>query len=483
MTETTKPFETTQNAPRSGVMDWFRPRATDRDVAFREQIIRSTLAIILTLGLLSLALNIFVFQEALAPISYVSMHLVFLAGCAISAIQVTRGHVLSAGWTLVLMVLFAANALILLMRQDGLAIGGINGIAGNLFVPLIATLVLPRTLIIPTAVLTLITYALSQFVLPVSNLTAEGVTLVQQMSFAIPALLAEGALLRQLRVEFDERLRDMRASIQVAEAAKQDADEARQRAELDRQRAEDADKAKTQFLANMSHELRTPLNAIIGYDEVMLGGMVGTFSPKQTDLLQRIQHNSRRLLALINDILDLSKIEAGSTQIYQTPIAPRKIITETVESLRSLAQTKDIGLSVQLEESVPEVVLGDAAKIQQILVNLVSNAIKFTDEGGVLVSAEAVGTTHWKLSVQDSGIGIPPESIDTIFEPFKQVDSSDTRRQQGTGLGLSIVKRLIEMMGGTIDVETELGHGSTFTIVLPRMGTREKTDETAAVQP
>jgi signal transduction histidine kinase len=464
-------------------MDWLRPRATDRDVAFREQIIRSTLAIILILGLLSLVLNIFVFQEALAPISYISMHLVFLAGCAISAIQVTRGHVLSAGWTLVLMVLFAANALILLMRQDGLAIGGINGIAGNLFVPLIATLVLPRTLIIPTAVLTVITYALSQFVLPVSNLTAEGVTLVQQMSFAVPALLAEGALLRQLRVEFDERLRDMRASIQVAEAAKQDAEEARQRAELDRQRAEDADKAKTQFLANMSHELRTPLNAIIGYDEVMLGGMVGTFSPKQTDLLQRIQHNSRRLLALINDILDLSKIEAGSAQIYQTPITPRKIITETVESLRSLAQAKDIGLSVQLEESVPEVVLGDAAKIQQILVNLVSNAIKFTDEGGVLVSAEAVGTTHWKLSVQDSGIGIPPESIDTIFEPFKQVDSSDTRRQQGTGLGLSIVKRLIEMMGGSIDVETELGHGSTFTIVLPRMGAREKTEETAAVQP
>ena len=477
MIETTNSFEALQSQPRSGIMSWLHPRATDRDVAFREQIIRSTLAIVLLLGLLSLALNVFVFQEQLTLISYVSMHLVFLAGCAISAVQVTRGRVLSAGWTLVLMVLFAANALILLMRQESLAIGGINGIAGNLFVPLIATLVLPRSLILPTSILTILTYALAQFGLPVSDYTMAGVTPIQQLSFAVPALLAEGTLLRQLRVEFDERLRDMRASIQVAEAAKRDADEARQRAELDRQHAEDADKAKTQFLANMSHELRTPLNAIIGYDEVMLGGMVGTFSPKQTDLLQRIQHNSRRLLALINDILDLSKIEAGSVQIYQTPMAPRKIISETVESLRSLAQAKDIGLTVELEESLPEVVLGDAAKIQQILVNLVSNAIKFTDEGGVIVSAEAVATTHWKLSVQDSGIGIPDDSIHSIFEPFKQVDSSDTRRQQGTGLGLSIVKRLIDMMGGTIEVTTNLGQGSTFTIVLPRMGPREKTDE------
>ena len=482
MTETTKSFEALQShQPRTGVMGWFRPRATDRDVAFREQIIRSTLAIVLVLGLFSLALNVVVFPEEFTLVSYVSMHLVFLAGCAVSAVQVSRGRVLSAGWTLVLMVLFAANALILLMRQEGLAIGGINGIAGNLFVPLIATLVLPRNLILPTSVLTVVTYGLAQFALPVSDYVMEGVTPVQQLSFAIPALLAEGALLRQLRVEFDERLKDMRASILEAEAARQDADEARQRAELDRQHAEDADKAKTQFLANMSHELRTPLNAIIGYDEVMLGGMVGTFSPKQTDLLQRIQHNSRRLLALINDILDLSKIEAGSAQIYQTPMAPRKIITETVESLRSLAQAKDIGLTVQLEESLPEVVLGDAAKIQQILVNLVSNAIKFTDEGGVLVSAEAVGTTHWKMAVQDSGIGIPADSVDSIFEPFKQVDSSDTRRQQGTGLGLSIVKSLIVMMGGTIDITTAIGLGSTFTIVLPRMGPREKTENTTAL--
>ena len=227
----------------------------------------------------------------------------------------------------------------------------------------------------------------------------------------------------------------------------------------------------------MSHELRTPLNAIIGYDEAMLGGMVGTYTPKQTDLLRRIQHNSRRLLALINDILDLSKIEAGSAQIYQTPMSPRKTIVETVESLRSLAQAKDVGLTVELEESLPEVVLGDAAKIQQVLVNLVSNAIKFTEEGGVIVAAEAVGTSHWKISVQDSGIGIPDDALESIFEPFKQVDSSVTRRQQGTGLGLSIVKRLIVLMGGTLDLATELNRGSTFTIVLPRMGPREKSDD------
>jgi two-component system sensor kinase len=248
----------------------------------------------------------------------------------------------------------------------------------------------------------------------------------------------------------------------------QQTEEARQQAEKSRQRAEEADKAKSQFLANMSHELRTPLNAIIGYDEAMLGGMVGEFTAHQNKLLGHIQHNSRRLLGLINDILDLSKVESGSLQVFLAPMSPQKVIQETVESLRSLADEKNISLKVQFSDAVPEVVLGDAKKLQQVLVNIVSNAIKFTDEGGVTIDVDSADASHWQFRIQDTGIGMPANAAAYIFEPFQQVDGTDKRKYKGTGLGLAITKRLVERLGGSITMVSELGKGSTFSITLPR---------------
>ncbi len=274
-------------------------------------------------------------------------------------------------------------------------------------------------------------------------------------------------MLRQLRVEFDARLETMSRLINETEFAKQQSEEARIQAEKDRKRAENADKAKSQFLANMSHELRTPLNAIIGFDEVMLAGMAGSFTPKQTELLGHIQKNGRRLLGVINDILDLSKIEAGALDIYLSPVSPSVLMSDIVQSLQSLAVEKNIHLHIEIAKNTPQIILADTKKLEQILTNLVGNAIKFTEKGDVVVAVQAVDNFTWQFSVRDSGIGIAADSISEIFDPFKQLDSGASRKYKGTGLGLAITKRLIEAMAGNIMVESEIGKGSIFIVTLP----------------
>lgn len=337
-----------------------------------------------------------------------------------------------------------------------------------MFAPLLASLVLTRNMIIPVSILSTFVYALGQFLLDVPGFELPGLAPLPQIISVFLLVLIEGVLLRQLRVEFDARLQAMALSIQRAETAQKQAEEARQQAEIERNRAEESDKAKSQFLANMSHELRTPLNAIIGYDEAMLGGLAGEFTPQQTKLLGHIQYNSRRLLGLINDILDLSKIASGSLQVFLAPMSPQKVVYETVESLRSLADEKKVSLNLNVSDTVPEIVLGDAHKLQQILANLLSNAIKFTDQGSVTVDVGMVDTGQWQIKVADTGIGMPSDAVNTIFEPFHQLDGSERRKYKGTGLGLAISKRLVDALGGTIEVETALGKGSTFTVKLPR---------------
>jgi signal transduction histidine kinase len=440
---------------------WLQPVSTERDLAFRERILRVTLLIIIVLGLISFALTIFVYQSEFALVSFYSMHLVALAGCFTAAWAVSRQRIFTAGMLLTGTVLFASTLLFILARQEASLTGLISGIPSMMFVPLVATLVLPRSMILGTSALTAAVYALALFVPSIGGLTIVDLNVTQVLTTAVPILLIEGVLLRQLRVEFDDRLDTMRLSIQQAELAKRDE-------EFARQRAEESDKAKSQFLASMSHELRTPLNAIIGYDEAMLAGMAGTFTPKQTELLQRIQANSRRLLALINDVLDLSKIESGSVEVYLVPISPRKVIADSVENLRSLAIGKSLSLVVEIDEDVPELVLGDTNKIQQIAVNLIGNAIKFTPKGDVTVTVSASEGDLWQFSVQDTGIGISDAMLPHLFEPFRQDSLPEVQNQKGTGLGLAISKRLAEAMGGTITVSTQVGKGSVFTVMLPR---------------
>ncbi len=445
---------------------WLEPRSTDRDEAFRERILRVALAIIVVLGLLSFLSSIFIYHNSWSLISFPSLHVAALTLYIAVAFILSRGYLLLAGWILVLTILLSASGIILLLRQNGAISGQNDSLAMFFFVPLVSSLVLTRNSIAYATFSSMIAFAISRSFLPIGPLAQLEANAWPQLTTSFLLLFMEGVLLRQLRGEFDARLETMSRLVSEKEFAKQQAEEARIQAEHDRKRAETADKAKSQFLANMSHELRTPLNAIIGFDEAMLGGMAGTFTPKQAELLGHIQKNGRRLLGLINDILDLSKIEAGALELYLSPVSPSGVIGEIIQSLQSLAHEKNIQLGVDFSDSTPTIILGDKKKLEQVLTNLLSNAIKFTPNGEITVTTQAVDDSTWQFSVRDTGIGINADSLDIIFDPFKQLDSSISRKYKGTGLGLAITKRLVEAMSGSIGVVSEPGKGSVFTVTL-----------------
>jgi signal transduction histidine kinase len=229
---------------------------------------------------------------------------------------------------------------------------------------------------------------------------------------------------------------------------------------------EAASQHKSEFLANMSHELRTPLNAVIGFSEVLLQRMFGELNEKQDEYLNDIYASGQHLLSLINDILDLSKIEAGRMELAPAPFHLPSALENAVTLVKERAARHGIALELDIDPRLGEVV-GDERKIKQILLNLLSNAVKFTPEGGriSLKARRTDGTVE--IAVTDTGIGIAPEDQAAIFEEFRQVGSDETRKQEGTGLGLTLAKKFVELHGGRIWVESELGRGSTFTFALP----------------
>jgi signal transduction histidine kinase len=226
-----------------------------------------------------------------------------------------------------------------------------------------------------------------------------------------------------------------------------------------------ANEHKSQFFANMSHELRTPLNGILGFAELLADGLYGTLPAKALEILERIQKDGKHLLGLINDVLDISKIEAGQLTLALDSYSLQGIVETVVASTGSLARAKGIEVRPVVSPDLP-VGYGDERRLTQVLLNLVGNAIKFTDTGSVEVRAESMDD-HFIIAVQDTGPGIPPEDQARIFEDFQQVDNSITRQKGGTGLGLAIARRLVEVHGGRIDLESTPGVGSTFIISLP----------------
>ena len=226
-----------------------------------------------------------------------------------------------------------------------------------------------------------------------------------------------------------------------------------------------ASRHKSEFLANMSHELRTPMNAILGFTELIRDGVYGEVSPKITAMLERIQANGRHLLGLINDVLDLSKIEAGQLKLEAADYALRDVVQTVQATTESLAAAKKLKLRIELPDVLPPA-RGDERRIAQVLLNLVGNAIKFTEAGEVSVSV-ALDETTFEIAVTDTGPGIPVDQQQKIFEEFHQVDSSSTRHKGGTGLGLAISKRIVELHGGKIWVESEPGRGSSFRFEIP----------------
>jgi PAS domain S-box-containing protein len=241
---------------------------------------------------------------------------------------------------------------------------------------------------------------------------------------------------------------------------------ANQELAIAREQAEAANKLKTDFLATMSHELRTPLNAIIGFAQLQLADIAGDLSEEQRHYQERILANAYDLLRLINEVLDLSKIEAGRLDLISQKFNLRTCLTDVVSQNRILAEDRGLALHLEIDARLPQQITGDEARIKQVVVNLLSNAIKFTETGQIRVTATQAAE-HYMIAVEDTGIGIPDNMIGIIFEEFRQVDSSSHRQYGGTGLGLAIVKKLVILMRGTIQVKSRIGKGSTFTVTLP----------------
>jgi protein-histidine pros-kinase len=236
---------------------------------------------------------------------------------------------------------------------------------------------------------------------------------------------------------------------------------ARKRAEVARRESE----AKSQFLATMSHELRTPLNSILGFSQLLADGRAGELNDRQGRYVDNIQTSGRHLLALINDVLDLSKVEAGRMSMNIEPVSVASIIQDAVAKVRPLAESKPLTLDVRRGAGAH--VLADRRRLEQVLLNLLSNAIKFTPGGGSVTVQSEVRDQQVAVSVTDTGIGIAADELDRIFEEFTQLDAGRDRDHEGTGLGLALSRRLVRLMRGDINVRSEPGVGSTFEVLVP----------------
>jgi PAS domain S-box-containing protein len=283
--------------------------------------------------------------------------------------------------------------------------------------------------------------------------SAEGISIVfQDISARKRAELA----LREAKADLERKVEERTAELQTALV-----------------QAEAADRIKSAFLATMSHELRTPLNSIIGFTGIVLQGLAGPLTPEQQKQLGMVRGSARHLLDLINDVLDISKIEAGQLEVRDEPVDLAALLERTVGTIRPLAAQKGLALETRIPDTLPAL-RSDRRRVEQILLNLLNNAVKFTDRGGVTLTVRAGPDVRLAdrrpavaLAVADTGIGIRPADLQRLFQPFQQVDSGLSRQHEGTGLGLAICRRLAELLGGTITVQSTWGVGSTFTVTLP----------------
>ncbi len=232
-------------------------------------------------------------------------------------------------------------------------------------------------------------------------------------------------------------------------------------------REAEVEQMKNAFVAMVSHELRTPLNAILGYSEMLRDAFYGPVNEKQANAADRILNNSRRLLGIVSDLLDQAQIEAGKLKFDFKPVQTSELTTNLHSVMDKIANDKGLTLTTRIDEKMPAQIIGDAQRLQQVLVNLTNNAVKFTAQGGIEVYIYKVNQERWGFDVIDTGQGISADDQKFIFDPFRQVEGTATRSHGGIGLGLAIVRRLVELMGGQIFLKSAPGQGSTFTIILP----------------
>ncbi|MEN9460499.1 MAG: hypothetical protein RIS84_519 [Pseudomonadota bacterium] len=298
-----------------------------------------------------------------------------------------------------------------------------------------------------------------------------------QLQISLEAVTEHADLIEAQLLEIQENL-ELKVQERTAELAEKNAElyQAKEAAEQARITAEMANRAKTAFLTNMSHELRTPLNAVIGYGEILIEDMNEKSFPHWARDMEKILAAALHLLSLINDVLDISKVESGKISVYLENFDIEALIKEITLVVQPLIQQKHNTLQVKLAEKLGEIYT-DSTKVRQILFNLLSNAAKFTEHGVICLSAREEQTPDghlWiVLSVSDEGIGMTPEQVKRLFQPFMQADTSTTRKFGGTGLGLAISKSFSEMLGGHITISSELNKGSIFTVFLPRVAPKK----------
>ena len=315
--------------------------------------------------------------------------------------------------------------------------------------------------------------------LPILQLVGTASAVAEKKDYSVRAV-AEGrdelgllvAAINEMLEQIQQRDAELRRArdeleLRVIERTEQLAAANRELEVFTRQLAE-ASRLKSEFLANMSHELRTPLNAVIGFAELMHDGRVGPVSDLHKEFLGDILSSSNHLLLLINDVLDLAKVESGKMEFYPEPVDLARLARETCDLLKTLAAKNRIHLGADIDPGLAGVSL-DPAKLKQVLYNYLSNAIKFTPEGGrVTLHMRPEGAAAFRLEVEDTGIGIRPEDLGRLFTEFEQLDAGAGKRYPGTGLGLALTRRIVEAQGGSVGVHSEPGQGSTFYAILPR---------------
>jgi signal transduction histidine kinase len=376
-----------------------------------------------------------------------------VTACAIARVLARRGH-------LRLGVYLVIGVFLLVMSVSSLILEGIVLIVATWYV---AVIVLTGLMLGPGA---------SFGVAALSALLSLAILVVDRLSLVTPLHLGEGwkialvSFINALTFFFVAHLG--RLSTQDLRRALRDAtyDLVKANEEL-----QEANRLKNRFLARVSHELRTPLNAIIGYTDMNLAGYYGGLNDAQRDALERVQRNGRQLLHLINDVLDLSRIDAEGIELQRGDFSPRELVQSVVGTVEPRVQEKGLSLTYEVDPSLAPVLVGDQVRLNQVLLNLVDNAIKFTDRGGIHISAnngDRRGDANmWTLQVRDTGRGISERELPFVFEEFRQGASVYGRQADGVGLGLAIARRLASAMGGEIRVQSRLGAGSTFTVALP----------------
>ena len=275
--------------------------------------------------------------------------------------------------------------------------------------------------------------------------------------------------LKKYRIHLEDLVADRTQELEKSRTALQylieDMKEAKKELEAVNVKLKELDRLKSIFLASMSHELRTPLNSIIGFTGIILMGMTGDISEEQRKQLTLVKNNAHHLLSLINDVLDISKIEAGKVELSIEEFSLNEVMNTIAASFSPQVRDKGIELLTDMASGIH--LVSDKRRVHQILMNLISNAVKFTDQGSIRISARVSKEDQVEIRVSDTGVGIKPEAMQVLFQPFQQVDMSLTKKYEGTGLGLYLCKKLSGLLGGTISVQSRFGKGSEFTVLLP----------------